>query len=115
MITANQLLKILPNLKHADVISKAFNDTCEKYDISNRNRMCHFLAQIIHESGGFRYSKELATGIKYEWRKDLGNVRHGDGQKYVGRGYIQITGRYNYLALSKAFSINFVSKPSLLE
>jgi putative chitinase len=85
------------------------------YDITTNARIAAFLAQIIHESGNFYYTKEIASGKAYEGRKDLGNVNAGDGVKYKGRGFIQITGRANYAQLSKATQIDFLNSPELLE
>jgi putative chitinase len=113
-MTPEQLHQILPNLKYYDQICKAINDTCEMFEINTRNRVCHFLAQILHESGGLRYTTELASGAQYEGRKDLGNINAGDGKLFKGRGYIQITGRYNYNLLSKALGIDFISCPEKL-
>jgi putative chitinase len=72
-----------------------------RYDITTPQRMRHFLSQTAHESGGGRYKKELASGEAYEFRDDLGNDEVGDGPKYKGAGYIQLTGKYNYLRLSQ--------------
>lgn len=94
-----------------------------KYDINTPLRIAHFMAQIEHESAGFKYLKELGSHKyldKYDTgklAKDLGNTPEDDddGQKYCGRGYIMITGLFNYKELSKATGIDFVTHPELLE
>lgn len=75
---------------------------------------CHFLAQLAHESDGFKTVEEYASGKAYEGRKDLGNIHPGDGVKYKGRGYIQLTGRANYIAASKALNIDLLNHPEAL-
>lgn len=85
-----------------------------KYGIKSDLRIVHFLAQLAHESGSFRYSEELASGQAYEGRSDLGNTRRGDGKRYKGRGLIQLTGRANYQAYSDATGIDYIRKPRLL-
>src|ERR1700730_10865431 len=59
-------------------------------------RLCHFMAQLAHESAHFGVTREFASGAAYEGRRDLGNTEPGDGQRYRGRGLIQTTGRANY-------------------
>lgn len=76
-----------------------------KYGITSNLERAHFLAQCAHESGDFQWTQEQG-GIKYftrkyEGRSGLGNTSTGDGFKYHGRGYIQITGKFNYAAYSK--------------
>ncbi|MBT0718120.1 hypothetical protein HGT71_07540 [Rosenbergiella epipactidis] len=51
---------------------------------------------------------------RYEHKKILGNTQDGDGFKYRGRGFIQITGRYNYKNLSKIVNLDLISRPELL-
>ena len=90
----------------------------DKSGIDTPLRLAHFFAQIHHESGGFKYLKELGGDkyfLKYEGRKDLGNIKLGDGLKYKGRGYIQVTGRTNYSCISKDLNIDFLTHPELLE
>jgi predicted chitinase len=74
-----------------------------------------FLAQCAHESAKFTTTKEFADGSQYEGRKDLGNVNPGDGVKYKGRGFIQITGRANYTQAAKDLGIDLVNHPELAE
>ncbi len=73
-------------------------------------RMAHFLAQIGHESGDLQFCEEIASGVAYEGRKDLGNTRPGDGRRFKGRGLIQLTGRANYAAYSKARGIDYTTE-----
>ena len=74
-------------------------------------QQAHFLAQIAHESGEFRYTEELATGEAYEGRADLGNTQPGDGPRFKGRGLIQLTGRANYTRFENDSGVDVVSNP----
>lgn len=72
-------------------------------------RSAMFLAQIAAESGCLQWKEELASGSAYEWRSDLGNIYAGDGVRFKGRSFIQITGRSNYTNLSHwAFNHGYV-------
>ena len=97
-ISLEQLKMICPTAKVADLSAALpnLNAAMKKYSIHTKLRQAHFLAQVAHESANFRTTKEYASGIAYEGRKDLGNTETGDGKKFKGRGLIQITGRANY-------------------
>lgn len=92
---------------------------CLEFDIDTPKRIAAFLAQVGHESGGFRHTREIwgptAAQQRYEGRADLGNTQPGDGSKYRGRGLIQITGRFNYQKASAALGVDLVNEPELLE
>ena len=60
----------------------------------------------INEYGGEKYFSE-----HYEGRTDLGNVRPGDGARYHGRGFVQITGRANYRAMSHVAGCDLEEAP----
>jgi predicted chitinase len=47
-------------------------------------------------------------------RKQLGNKERGDAVKFKGRGLVQLTGRGNYEAASKALGVDLVSNPELV-
>lgn len=85
-----------------------------KYGImQSKLRLAHFLAQLVHESGSFRYMEEIASGAAYEGRADLGNTISGDGKRYKGRGPIQLTGRANYRAFGQRIGIDLENHPEV--
>lgn len=95
-------------------LGKAAVPWFEKYGImQNPRRLAHLLAQLAHESAGFRYMEEIASGAAYEGRKDLGNTQPGDGRRFKGRGPIQITGRANYAYYGKQIGLDLEASPEM--
>lgn len=82
-------------------------------ELTTRRRQAHFLAQIAHESDGFRTTTEYASGAAYEGRRDLGNTHRGDGRRFKGRGLIQLTGRANYAHAARVLGVDLIEKPAL--
>lgn len=115
-ITLEQARAVYPNTQ--DVVLNRhlayLNQSMDTYQINlSPIRVRYFLAQLGHESAGFRYMEELASGSAYEGRKDLGNLNKGDGVKYKGRGIIQLTGRHNYRNAGKALNVDLENNPQL--
>lgn len=106
------------------------------------NRLAFFLAQLGHESNGLTVREEslnysatrlmqvwpsrfptLESAKKYEnnpeklanfvYGNRLGNIDDGDGFKYRGRGYIQLTGRDNYKKMGKMVGLDLEANPDL--
>lgn len=75
----------------------------------------YFLGQCGHESAGLRYPVEIHDGSNYEWRRDLGNVHRGDGVKFAGTGWIQVTGRFNHQAFSDYLESIGQADPRVME
>lgn len=120
-ITREQLLQVMPNAKsRVDKFLVFINRYAPEFGITTSLRMAHYLAQIAHESAELKYTKELASGAAYDTGRKaimLGNTPEadGDGQKYKGRGLIQLTGKANYKAYKEYCGFDVVAKPELLE
>jgi putative chitinase len=102
----------------AEALAAAMTKWLPKYGIDTPLRLAHFLAQCAHETGGWRYLRELGGPTylaKYDGRKDLGNTQPGDGARFRGRGVIQITGRANYTAMGKELGLDLLTHPELAE
>lgn len=92
-----------------------------KYGDGNQRHLAYLLAtakhetantmQPIHERGAKSYFNKYEPGTKIG--KALGNVSPGDGYKFRGRGYVQLTGRANYIKVSKVLGLDMVKDPDL--
>lgn len=125
------------------IYAPIINDLLLPYGVVTRQQLSMFIAQIAHESGGFkstvenlnyssqgllstwpsRYTQQLALQhhrkpeliANHVYGNRMGNFKQGDGWKYRGRGLIQLTGYDNYKAFQDASGVNVVDKPTLLE
>ena len=113
------------------------------YEVNTKLRLAHFFSQISHESGLKPISENLnysAQGLiqtfskyftttealifarkpekianrVYANRMGNGDEKSGDGWKYRGRGFIQITGKINYFQLANDTDLDCLKNPDLL-
>lgn len=94
-----------------DGVAEYFNQYSKEYGVNTPLRIVHFLAQAAHETDKFKTLQEYASGSAYEGRRDLGNVKKGDGRRYKGRGIFQLTGRANYRTIGKVLDLDLESNP----
>lgn len=116
-ITAEQLIQIAGSNSPSDrlrQLASSVNEVLNHYQINTPLRICHFIAQVAHESACFNAMEEYASGEDYEGRDDLGNTQPGDGVRFKGRGLMQLTGRANYVKFSKAMNQDFIAQPQLV-
>lgn len=126
MIGTAQLLQIMPNAgPRAALYAPHLTNAMVEFYIDSPARQAAFLAQVAHESGELRYAEEIATGVAYDHRADLGNTRpeaiaiaskHGatPGRWWKGHGPIQITGYDNHLACGIALGLDLLNNPTLI-
>lgn len=124
-------------------LTNKYKTLLTKYSITTPLRLAHFWAQVAHESGlkpiseNLNYSAEgllktfkkyfnSTTANQYARKPEMianrvyanrggnGNEASGEGWKYRGKGFIQITLKNNYKSLSKDTGVDYISKPELL-
>jgi len=121
MITQTDLRKISKSKSPKTNLLDAITAIADQF---KPHQFAHVLAQVMHESGGLFYDREVwgptEAQKRYEGRKDLGNTQKGDGSKFRGYGPMQVTGRANvteFFNWCKKRGLNppsFVEKPELI-
>lgn len=116
--------KDLAASENAHAVLRSLDLHGKRYGLDQPHRLAHYLSQLMHESMGFTFDKEIwgptPAQKRYEGRADLGNLIPGDGSKFRGRGPIQVTGRTNYAAFRDwcrrvdALSPDFEAYPDLV-
>lgn len=127
-----------------DTVLSQIDETANKFRITTNLRLAHFLSQCAHESGNFRVTSEnlyySADGLKkvfgkyfpgnlsesyakqpekiasrvYGGRMGNGDESTKEGFKFRGRGFIQLTGKSNYVNFTKFIGEDCVSNPDLV-
>jgi putative chitinase len=138
MITTKLILKLPLS------VTGELDDVIKKYSINSPLRLSHFLSQAAHESNNFNairenlnysaegllkvfpkyFSKDTAmacarqpekiANIVYSNRLGNSDRQSGQGWKYRGRGFIQLTGMVNYEAFGKYIEDNILDNPDLV-
>ncbi|QKX06319.1 hypothetical protein HN014_15835 [Aquimarina sp. TRL1] len=94
------------NEKTFERLTEEFNKTTRKYGINHCVQKIHFIAQLYWESARFTTGLEYANGNNYNpgnhtEAKKNGNTQIGDGPKYKGRGFMQLTWRNSQIKYLK--------------
>lgn len=109
LVTSDQLRRIGWTVVNDSMVND-LNNCLRRFNITTLSRIRHFISQCSHESAGGVYTQEIDAGYKYENNvDDLGNTQPGDGPKFKGAGYIQVTGRYNYTQFA-----NYIGDPKVV-
>lgn len=100
-------------------------DAWERFNLADKRWLAYILATTFHETartmqpikerGGAAYFTRMydITGDRPHVARRLGNTQRGDGARYAGRGFVQITGRTNYAKASKAVGQDLIANPDL--
>lgn len=116
-VTVNMVSKMFPGThvsnvkKYLPYVLRALTEE----GLTDKKMVLMALATIRAETAGFEPISEYKSRYNtspfghpydlYDFRKDLGNHAEGDGDKFKGRGFIQLTGRYNYQKYGKAIGL----------
>lgn len=105
--------------RYLPYVSAALQDA----GLTDRSMVCAALGTIRAESEGFLPISEfqsqfntapgMAPFSAYDKRKDLGNKGPGDGARFKGRGFVQLTGRANYQTHGAQLGIDLEANPDL--
>lgn len=112
--TINRLSAFLANLIHE---SQSFKRNRENLNYSTPNRLLEIYGKRIkkNEVNSFIHNPERLANRVYANRMGNGAEATGDGYRYRGGGYFQLTGKDNYRQCGKDINVDLVNYPELIE
>jgi len=131
-------------LKIPSKVLSELPEVIDTFKIDSVNKLAHFLGQVAHESGNFKFTQEnlnysaegllkvfpkyfskdtaaiaarkpeVIANIVYSNRLGNSDRASGEGWKFRGRGYIQLTGKVNYKAFGDYIGVDLIANPDLV-
>lgn len=92
---------------------KAILNACQAEGVNDLSHQAYILATAYHETNLGQFMTELWGPTKFQktYGSRLGNRGDKEGKLYLGRGFVQITGRHNYAKYGEIFKKDFLSNP----
>jgi predicted chitinase len=118
LITPEMCVQLMPcESKDANTYLPGILNGLNAKGILNKPTLIAVLATISVETGGFQpiceWGDEGYFSEMYDYREDLGNTQPGDGARYHGRGFVQITGRANYREYGRKLGVPLEENPDM--
>lgn len=131
-------------LKIPSKVLSELPEVIDTFKIDSVNKLAHFLGQVAHESGNFKFTvenlnysaegllkifpkyfskdtaaiaarkPEVIANIVYSNRLGNSDRASGEGWKFRGRGYVMLTGKINYKAFGDYIGVDLIANPDLV-
>ena len=131
-------------LKIPSKVLSELPEVIDTFKIDSVNKLAHFLGQVAHESGNFKFTvenlnysaegllkvfpkyfskdtaaiaarkPEVIANIVYSNRLGNSDRASGEGWKFRGRGYLMLTGKVNYKEFGDYIGVDLVANPDLV-
>jgi putative chitinase len=123
-LTPEQIMTAFPGgkIKTIRTYWPAIRNALQDAQLDSAAIVAYALGTIAAENAGFtpltemisKYNTRHSPFDQYDGRADLGNMMPGDGERFRGRGFVQLTGRANYLRYGERIGLDLIELPELV-
>ena len=124
-VTVDSVQQMFPNTHRSAIVANLpmVLSGLQWRGLTDKNMVCMALATIRAETEGFapipegvsRFNTRVDPFDLYEGRAGLGNSQPGDGARFKGRGYVQLTGRSNYTLIGHEIDVDLIGSPDFAD